>query len=211
MPRDAAATREALIAAGRTLLAKRGGLSTPVKEIVEAAGQRNVSALHYHFGGRRGLVDAIIAVHGGRIEETRARMLEPYGPACEGASLADLVDALIAPQATLLEEQEGRRFLSIVSQLVDLFDRWDVSTEATGPHAMRVFHAIEARLPEALTPDVRHERITRLLELVTGALGARARNIDGNRPITLPHDEFVANLTAMSIGALSAPPQFEQG
>jgi len=206
MPRDAAATREALIAAGRTLLAKRGGLSTTVKQIVEAAGQRNVSALHYHFGGRRGLVDAIIAVHNGRIEEARARMLEPYGPACEGAGLAELVDALIAPQAVLLEDPEGRQFLSIISQLIDLFDRWDVSTEATGPHAMRVFHAIEARLPDALRADIRHERITRLLELVTGALGARARNLDSNHPIILPHAQFVANLTAMSIGALSATP-----
>ena len=206
MPRDAAATRDALITAGRALLAKRAGLSTPVKQIVEAAGQRNVSALHYHFGGRRGLVDAILAIHGDRIEATRAEMLEPFGPACEHASLAELVDALVAPQAVLLHEPEGRQFLSIISQMIDLFDRWDASTEATGPHAMRVFHAIETRLPDMLTADVRHERITRLLELVTGALGARARNIDGKRPVPLPHDQFVANLTAMAIGALSAPP-----
>ncbi len=31
-----------------------------LKSVIDAAGQRNTSALHYHFGGRRGLLDAII-------------------------------------------------------------------------------------------------------------------------------------------------------
>ena len=205
MPRDAAATRDALIVAGRCLLARPGGLSTPVKEIVDAAGQRNVSALHYHFGNRRGLVDAILDVHGGAIEVRRDVMLGPFGPDLGGASLAELVDAFIAPQAGLLDSAEGRQFLSIISQLVDLFDRWDLVPERTGEHAMRVFRAIQERMPTSLSPDLRHERITRFLELVTSALGARARNVEANRPTPLASDEFVANLAAMSIGALSAP------
>jgi AcrR family transcriptional regulator len=206
MPRDAAATRDALITAGRRLLARPGGLATPVKEIVDAAGQRNVSALHYHFGGRRGLVDAILDVHGGRIEERRGVMLQPFGGDLEAASLPQLVDAFIAPQAELLGVTEGRQFLSIISQLVDLFDRWDLVPERTGVHAMRVFRAIQVRMPTSLSPELRHERITRFLELVTSALGARARNIEGNRPTPLAADAFVANLAAMSIGALSIAP-----
>ena len=206
MPRDAAATRDALITAGRRLLARPGGLATPVKEIVDAAGQRNVSALHYHFGGRRGLVDAILDVHGGRIEERRGVMLQQFGRDLESATLSQLVDAFIAPQAELLGVTEGRQFLSIISQLVDLFDRWDLVPERTGEHAMRVFRAIQERMPQALTPELRHERITRFLELVTSALGARARNVEANRPAPLASDAFVANLAAMSIGALSIVP-----
>ncbi len=205
MPRDAAATREALISSGRALLARRNGLATPVKDIVEAAGQRNVSALHYHFGGMRGLIDAILAVHNGRIEQSREQMLDPLGPECELATLPQLVTALVAPQAALLDEVEGRQFLSIASQLIDLFDRWDVSPDATGPQAIRVFRAIQKRLPAGLTPELRHERITRLLELVTSGFGARARTLESGRPTALSNADFVANLTAMSIGAISAP------
>ena len=185
MPRDPAATRDALIAAGRRLLARPGGLATPVKEIVDAAGQRNVSALHYHFGGRRGLVDAILDVHGGAIERRRGDMLQPFGPDLGTATLPQLVEAFIAPQAELLDVVEGRQFLSIVSQLVDLFDRWDLVPERTGHHAMRVFRAMQDRMPPTLSAELRHERITRLLELVTSALGARARNVDANRPTPL--------------------------
>ena len=204
MPRDAAATRDALITAGRRLLARPGGLATPVKEIVDAAGQRNVSALHYHFGGRRGLVEAILDAHGGTIEERRAAMLQPFGRDLEAATMPQLVDAFIAPQAELLGVTEGRHFLSIISQLVDLFDRWDLVPERTGHHAMRVFRALQERMPPSLGAELRHERITRFLELVTSALGARARNVDANRPVPLSTADFVANLTAMSIGALSS-------
>ena len=206
MPRDAAATRDALITAGRRLLARPGGLATPVKEIVDAAGQRNVSALHYHFGGRRGLVEAILDVHGGTIEHRRAAMLQPFGPGLATATLPQLVDAFIAPQAELLDVAEGRQFLSIISQLVDLFDRWDLVPERTGEHAMRVFRALQERMPPSLSADLRHERITRLLELVTSALGARARNVDAKRSMPLSTGDFLANLAAMSIGALSNPP-----
>ena len=205
MPRDSAATRDALIASGRRLLARPGGLSTPVKEIVDAAGQRNVSALHYHFGGRRGLIDAIIDVHGRRIETARAGMLEPFGDHCERATLPQLVDAFVAPQAAMLDEPEGRQFLSIVSQLIDLFDQWDLAPERTGIHAMRVFRAIQDRMPASLSAALRHERITRLLELVTSALGARARAVDTGGKQPLSAIDFLGNLTAMAIGALSAP------
>jgi AcrR family transcriptional regulator len=204
MPRDAAATRDALITAGRRLLARPGGLATPVKEIVDAAGQRNVSALHYHFGGRRGLVDAILDVHSGSIEDRRAAMLQPFGRDLEAATMPQLVDAFIAPQAELLGVTEGRHFLSIISQLVDLFDRWDLAPERTGEHAMRIFHAVQQRMPPSLSPDVKHERITRFLELVTSALGARARSVEASRPTPLSTADFVANLAAMSIGALSS-------
>jgi TetR/AcrR family transcriptional regulator, regulator of cefoperazone and chloramphenicol sensitivity len=205
MPRDAAATRDALITAGRRLLARPGGLATPVKEIVDAAGQRNVSALHYHFGGRRGLVDAILDVHGGTIEDRRAAMLQPFGPDLGLATLPQLVDAFIAPQAELLDTAEGRQFLSIISQLVDLFDRWDLAPQRTGEHAMRVFRALQERMPPSLSADLRHERITRFLELVTSALGARARNVDAKRSMPLSTGDFLANLAAMSIGALASP------
>ena len=206
MPRDAAATREALIAAGRRLLARPGGLATPAREIVTAAGQRNVSALHYHFGGRRGLVDAILDRHGPRIEDTRAGMLEPFGADLRGATVSDLVDAFVVPQAELLGDTDGRQFLSVVSQLVDLFDQWDLAPERTGLHAMRIFRALQDRMPGGLSAELRHERITRFLELVTAALGARARAVETNREPHLSTPDFVGNLAAMSLGALSAVP-----
>jgi AcrR family transcriptional regulator len=208
MPRDAAATRDLLVTHGRELFARSGVFTTPLKQVVEAAGQRNTSALHYHFGGRDGLLAAIIDVHNASIEARRKDMLDLLGP---DPSLRELVETVVLPQSVLLDDGEGRQFLTIISQLSDLFDRWDETETATPPQALRAFRAIAARLPAGLSPLVRRERITRFLELVAEALGSRARQHDSARRPTLPTAEFVANLVTMAVGALSAEEGFLGG
>ncbi len=199
MPRDAAETRELLIEAGRRLFARDGVYATSLKAVVDAAGQRNTSALHYHFGGRDGLLQAIIDVHNTKIEDERKRMLDTFATPL---TLVDLVSAVVLPQASLLDDPDGRAFLSIVSQLGDLFDRWEDGS--TPEQAMRAFVGIKELLPIGLAADVRHERVTRFLELVSQALGARARQIAAGRKPTLPHEVWVPNLMSMAVGALSA-------
>ncbi len=199
MPRDAADTRQRLIDAGRRLFAQRGVYASSLKAVVEAAGQRNASALHYHFGGRDGLLAAIIDVHNSRIEHERQRLLDTT-PA--KVTLGQLVSAVVLPQASLLHDPDGRAFLSIVSQLSDLFDRWEDGS--TPEQALRAFLGIKELLSPALADNVRHERVTRFLELISQALGSRARQIDASRTPAVPHDVWVANLMTMATGALSA-------
>ena len=57
------------------MFARDGIHQVPLKRIVETAGQRNASALHYHFGGRDGLLVAITERHDGAIEDERAELL----------------------------------------------------------------------------------------------------------------------------------------
>src|SRR5262249_6174324 len=57
--RDAAATREALLAAGTELFAERGYEGVPVWMIADKAGA-NKAMISYHFGGKRALYRAIV-------------------------------------------------------------------------------------------------------------------------------------------------------
>jgi AcrR family transcriptional regulator len=203
MPRDAAATRMAMVDQGRRLFARSGVFATPLKSVVDAAGQRNTSALHYHFGGREGLLAAIIESHNTDLETQRAGMLDALGP---NPGLRPLVEAVVLPQARLLDDPAGRQFLSIISQLVDLFDQWDVDDPAVPAQALRALRAIAGSLDPTLAPPVRRERVTHLLALVSASLGARARQVDRGRPTTLDTAAFTANLVDMAVGALSADP-----
>lgn len=204
MPRDAATTRDLLVAAGQRLFAAQGIFSTPLKQVVDAAGQRNASALHYHFGGRQGLLRAIIDQHNEGIEAERAPMLDRLE--CEGrlGDLRALVEAFVLPQAHQLETQDGREFLAIVAQLVDLFELWDDPESPV--QARRALLAIRDALPDGLAPALRHERVTRFMELVGEALGTRARLLGRGRPSSISNDQFVRNLIDMAVGALGAPP-----
>src|ERR671931_770499 len=58
--RDAAATREALLAAGAELFADRGYDGVPVAAIAQKAGV-NKAMINYHFGGKRKLYLAIVS------------------------------------------------------------------------------------------------------------------------------------------------------
>ena len=204
MPRDAAGTRDRLIEVGQRHFAAFGVHSTPLARIVAEAGQRNSSALHYHFAGngldaRDGLLFAIIDTHNRSIEDDRRGRLDRLGP---DPDLRDLVRAVVEPMAAKLDSRHGREFLSIISQLVDWFDRWDRG--GSPEQALRAFRMIEAALPAHLSPAIRRERVSRFLEMVSEALGSRARHIDARRRLPLSDDEYVDNLVDMTVGALGA-------
>jgi AcrR family transcriptional regulator len=205
VPRDAASTREQLLDAGQRLFAEQGAFRAPLKQVVDAAGQRNASALHYHFGGREGLLDAILARYNEPIEAERKVLLDRLHDAGSDDDVRALVTTVVVPLAGQLDTPDGRQFLSIVSQLVDLFDRWDEDEQRTPQQVLRAFRSIEAALADELSPAVRHERLTRFLGLVTEALGARARRIEANRPLALSAEAFEQNLIDMAVGALCAP------
>ncbi len=210
MPRDAASTRDALIAAGLELFAVHGVYTTPLSRIVGAAGQRNTSALHYHFAvegldARHGLLFAIIDAQNVAIEAERRAMLDTVEADGDHDDLRRIVWAYVQPQASRLSSIEGRRFLSIVSQLVDLFDRWDEDPERTPTEAMRAFRLIERALPPALPANLRRERVARFVEMVSESLGARARRLQKSRGGRVDHEAYVTNLIDMAVGALAAP------
>ncbi|MGD9705211.1 MAG: TetR/AcrR family transcriptional regulator [Acidimicrobiia bacterium] len=205
MPRDAAPTRELLLDAGRRIFAEVGAFQAPLKQIVEAAGQRNTSALHYHFGGREGLLTAIIDHHNTAIEEERRELLDRLEAEGRASDLRSLVEAVVIPFSRMLRDDEGRQFLAVVAQLADLFDRWDIESDRTPTQALRAFRFIEAALDRSLDAELRHERVTRFLELVTEALGARARLLARGRRPRLATGPFLANLVDMAVGALAAP------
>jgi AcrR family transcriptional regulator len=204
MARDATDTRETLLRTAQKMFARDGIHQVPLKRIVETAGQRNASALHYHFGGRDGLLVAITERHDGAIEDERAELLSELARTGKLDDLRSLVEALVVPFAHKLSTPDGREYLRIVEQLVGLFDLWDIDVAGGPTGAQQVMLHIQSRL-EALPAPVRHERVTIVLALVSETLAMRARALEDGPPPALDHDAFVANLVDMAVGALSAP------
>ena len=83
--RDAQATRAALIAAGTRLFAERGFAESSVEQIAKQAGV-NKALINYHFGGKRGLLTAIIA---GVFDRVRDRAGHDLRYAIDPSSLRD--------------------------------------------------------------------------------------------------------------------------
>jgi AcrR family transcriptional regulator len=78
--RDAAGTREALLAAGTELFAERGYEGVPVWTIARKAGV-NKAMISYHFGGKRRLYLAILDATFGEIVASVERLADSARPA----------------------------------------------------------------------------------------------------------------------------------
>ena len=92
-----------MIDAAERLAAQRGLAALTVQAVQESAGQRNKSAVQYHFGGRQGLVDALLATRMASASARRTSMLLALGVA---PSTRELVEVLVVP---LIESVLSRR------------------------------------------------------------------------------------------------------
>ncbi len=186
-------TRTRLLDEAERLFARRGIDRVTSREILDAAEQRNVSAVSYHFGSREGLLLEILARRGGPVDEQRAHYRAAHGVA---PSVADLVNCLVVPYVALLELDGGRSYLRIVAQLRGRFAAWRVESDAaTTKHLAAILDEIEAHI--VATPALRRERIVGLIMLMTGMVAERARQIDETRDVETTLDEFSRDLQTM--------------
>jgi len=112
---DAAETVDELLSTAERLFAERGVENVALTGIVAESGQKNRSALHYHFGSRAGVLGAVLDRRLGPINGRRHALLEALDA---GAGVLDVVRADIAALGeTVVEEPWGPDYLSILAQV----------------------------------------------------------------------------------------------
>ena len=160
-----------------------------MRQINEAAGQKNTSALHYHFGSRDGLLRAIVERHQAIVDADRARRLTAAPPSPD---LPAAVELIVAPLAERLRSPSGRDYLRIVPQCID---RKLLPPPALGA-AVSMVSAHLAGLPDA----TRSRRMRAMLLFAFTMLADRAASPDQ----TIDDDEFVGDLCVMAMAVLTA-------
>ena len=202
-------TREQLILAGERLFAQSGFDNVSLRQINSAAGQRNSSAAHYHFGCKEELVKAIHEYRGGRINQRRHAMLANMS-AKEREQVRPLMKALVYPIVAEIEETGGGNFIMFLSQLysnpaLDLVGMWRTHlSESVGA----VYQQLRGVLPE-IPEEVAGMRFGLMWVAMINALADRQRlttvgpaetAISRALPVL-----FVSNVVDMLCGAAAAP------
>jgi AcrR family transcriptional regulator len=103
-------SKDALLDAAERLIAERG-FEVPLRDIAHAAGQRNNSAVNYHFRSRQDLLDAVVARRLLPMELERERMLADLD---DRADVHALMRILVLPLVHL-ESTHYARFLQVVA------------------------------------------------------------------------------------------------
>jgi AcrR family transcriptional regulator len=193
--------RDALVDAGERLFAVHGVEAASLRDIASAAGQRNNSAVQYHFGGRDGLAAAVYSRGMSPINRDRLAMLADL----RSDTVRGLVAVLLEPLATHVDASAGwyGRFLAR-----NRFDR--VAREVRGglPESEVLRHVTRrlGALLTALPGSVRTARMEQMVNHYVAALAswewARDRGERRLAPAELRED-LVSTCSAM-LGARTA-------
>ena len=134
----ASQTRDRLLDAAETLFAAEGFGAVTTRAILRAAGQRNESALHYHFGGRQGLIEALHERRMDQLAGHRGAFIEKLLTRRTRLSIQDLTDVQVQSIASLAGGDAGfHAYLQGIADLVcspegefeALLDRFDRAPE----------------------------------------------------------------------------------
>ncbi len=202
---DTETTRDKLLRAALHLFARQG-LDVPLRDINELAGQRNASALHYHFGGRPELLRAIIDRY--RLSDAELLFIQEEirsGP----HDVRAVVDGLVHRSCAWLATPDGRDYIRFTFQFVmrlpvreHLVEGMETPSLASVRAQADLIHEALPDLPERIV----RERAVASLNLVLLQVAERARIIDDEAGKgLLDEDEFMANLVDMATGLLTAP------
>lgn len=197
--------RDEMIDAAERLVAEHGIAAMTLREVQKAAGQRNKSAAHYHFGDREGLIAAIVATRMAPINAERARRLAELDERRDAATAHELMTIMIAPlaDATLRAGSCWARFLAQGSSdpVVAAVVRRVAEGEAYRATHARLVEAVHASVPTTL----RERRVELAIGTLFLALAAAERQLAHTGELRLPRAAIVADLVDTCTAIVTAP------
>lgn len=201
-------TKDRLLDAAERLFARDGVHSARIRDINELAGQRNPSALHYHFGSRMAVVEAILLRYQSAIDVTVADALDRIEVDGRDLDVRDVVAAVVRPEVTALDTQSGRDCVRIIPQLLPALSR-NLRAGVVYPATLqsrRILDLLDARMAARSLPErVRRERLVTYSLVFTTMLGERAHAIEEGLDLLLNRDEFAGHMIDLLEALLTAP------
>jgi AcrR family transcriptional regulator len=193
-------TKDRILDAAERLFAKRGFSGTSLRSVIKEAGV-NTAAVHYHFGSKEGLVEAVLVRRATPINNERLRLLARLEAQVAGGSLPlePVLEAFIAPVVRAkLDTSPGR---DLFRQLLGR-----ATTEAdTKIHEIlhRIFGEVLSRFTTAFRralPGLTQEEMHWKIHFMIGALafGIAVRGVHLN-PEEGPGDRLDPDLLVMRL------------
>ncbi|MFC5950466.1 TetR/AcrR family transcriptional regulator [Pseudonocardia lutea] len=167
---DGERTRDALIDAAAELFAEHGVDAVSVRSINKAAGVAP-AAVHYHFGSRDGLLQAVLVRDGDAVLRRVAELARVLAARPTVPTARELVLCVARPYLELLQREpvRGRHWLRVVAQLT-LSD--DERLERTASEASALLLAqVRRRFGDGSDPVLRWAlAVTTLVQMLGGPL-----------------------------------------
>lgn len=174
-------TRLALTLTAERVFAQEGVSNTPLRRITQAAGQKNESAIQYHFGSREAMIQAILELRTTVVNADRERMLEVERARADGRPLSAraIARCLAEPLADHLRRSGGdSHYIRFLAQLWLDRPMWrKLENKAQDSGVIACLAALEAANPH--TPRlVVEQRFALAIQMLNFGLAAMEQLID---------------------------------
>lgn len=199
--------RERLISAADTLFTTEGIEGVSQRRILVEAGQRNQSAIQYHFGSRQGLIRAVLERRVMRVNERRVRMIDAIRDRGLPPTLEQVVEAMVRPfTAQLLDGPDGRQYFRMFAEIMhDPSLSLSEIVRDKNEGLMTLLGWLEGLLP-GMPPAVLKTRLYAMTWMLVGTLSEWDRdNLRADRV-----EQLTIDLQSMIVAMLQAPVQARQ-
>lgn len=198
-----------LLRVAEALFAERGIEGVSTREIARAAGQKNHSAVAYHFGSMDTLVQEILDLRLLPINRRRQALVDYLEAAGQTGNIRALVGALVVPYAEQLRaDPEESHYIGFMSRLCA--GRGGEQLMHENPGRMEAAHRVAELLVAAMSElplPVRHSRLQLLgLQLIAAVADWDARRRQGEAGYSDADLGWLTeNLIDMLTAGLTAP------
>jgi AcrR family transcriptional regulator len=204
-------TKEALLSTAERLYAERGIDAVSMREITREAGQRNSTALQYHFASKQALVYAILTRRMNEVDLLRLEFLHDLDIRGKLVDLRSLAAAMVEPLAAGIKSPKHASaqywvgFLSEVQRHPEI-DLVALAKTASDLGLRRLYTLLGKQLPHVPDAILRQRFLMAMSQVVHGLAEIdRLRQRRGRSRRRLDVERAVDNLIDMTAGALSAP------
>lgn len=202
-------TKQALMRSAEKLIAERGIESVSIRDIVQAAGQKNESALQYHFGSLKGLVRALHTSRDSEVGARRSAHLAQLLDNSSDPSLRDICKVMVAPSFELARAKpDYRRYVKAFGHEITSSEEsaLKVATKKGGESAHQTGILLRNKLSHLDEPAYRR-RMDGALRYVSASMVHHARQKNAFRGET--GELFFYSLIDGLVGLLNAPESAE--
>ncbi len=193
--------------AAEKLIAEKGIENVTIRQIVGAAGQKNESALQYHFRSLPGLIEALRNERDAQVQARRASMLADMLAANPAPSLRQLCELMVRPMFDLAgRKPEFRRYVQAFSHEIIFAETSALAKIGRRGGGNESGRQLRAHVPHLDEAGYRR-RMDAALRLAAASMSHQARQKNAFRG--LQADLFFHSLLDALVGLLSAPESAE--
>lgn len=198
-PEDA---RTLILNAAERLMGERGIAAVSIRDVLEAAQQRNNSAAAYHFGSREGLINALIESRMAPVNAARRDHLDRLDAAGRPPQIRELVHALVDPLADATVRRPRSHYGRFLAQS-HTDPSWTQAVEVSqhGSAYRRLRQQLQVQLVH-LPVELRSGRIDRVVTMVIVTLSRWERSGNTGR---VPIAARLQDLVDSAVAVLEAP------